>query len=473
MKKINFFRYCMMMAVALFAGATLIACGDDDEPTPPVEKPVYEDPAVKVIAGEVTSSTITFTVESTDATALAYTVVKKGGVAPTPADLLTKGTQLEALASQAVTVEELSAETTYCIYAAVTNDGGKQVMSEAVEMITDKKKVETETPEEGDNYIQLDGGAAEKILYAIYDTNGGANYTFNFTSSNLVDNFLDLRDIATCPLYVSISPTPPDNEIGAEAVNVANGNYGYIRITENTSAGGGYQSWFSMPGDGSGSSGTVSVKLLDAATEEYEVTLDASIAPYFKAETPRKVKLYYKGVIKDEATEEGEDPGNGSGGSDEEMVPLPEGNAFIIDGTEREIKSVVYEADPANDMMWNVYLCTAEGITTIDEAEQGEYLFCYIDSTSSTLGAPMILPSNLGVYIEYYDADGNVAVQWLPSDVDYTGELNASLYEMSGAPYMSITCQTTNTGGLAIKYNGVAAWDDRYFEGTGGTEIVQ
>ncbi len=477
MKKMNFFRHCMMMAVALFAGAAMVACGGDDEETPVGPGPdEYKTPTVTLTAGEITATTLAFTVETTEATELAYSYIQKGNMAPTPADILVKGTKLEVQASQSVLIEALKAETTYQIYAAVTNPGGMQVISKVLEMTTaeDKKEPGTQKPNDGDNYIKYGNNEAEKILYAIYDANGGANYTFNFTTSNLAERFLDLTDVEKCSFYVSISPTPPSSEIGVEEVSVANGNYGYIRVRENIGTGGSYRSWYCMPGD-PGASGTVKVTLLDAETEEYEVSLDATLPPFMGATEPMKVKLYYKGIIKNEATEgDPNDNPDNPGGPTGDLVPLPEGNAFTVGDKTIEVKSAVYEADPDNDMMIKTYLCAVEGITKIADAEKVEHMLCYLDSTSIEQGAPMVLPSNLGVYFEYRDAEGNVVAQWLPTDVDYSGECNAGMYPASDvAMSVNITCQTTLDGGLAIKYSGLATWDNRYFEGSGGTEVIQ
>ncbi len=139
MKKFNFFRFCMMMAVALFAGATMVACGDDEEPTPgpgpgPEPTPEVKAPTVTVTAGEATENTLSFTVATTDAEELAY-VYGNGTIDNTAEGILANGTKLEAKASQVVTIENLEPETTYYIFAAVANKEGKAV-SQTLEMTT-------------------------------------------------------------------------------------------------------------------------------------------------------------------------------------------------------------------------------------------------------------------------------------------------------------------------------------------------
>ncbi len=469
MKKFNFFRYCMMMAVALFAGAAMTACGDDDDTTTEGPEVEYKTPTVTLTAGEATDATLSFTVATTDATTLAYTYIKKGNMAPTPADVLAKGTKLEAAASQSVTIEGLKDKTSYQIFAAVTNDGGEQVLSKALEMTTAEKPNDGpgHVQPSGDNFIQFGNGEKEGISYAAFDTNGGANVNFHLTSSDKVETFMDLFYVETCKFYLTINPESRMAWETEGEVNVAEmGSFsGYVRVTENLGVGGSYNSWYCMAGD-PGASGKFSVTKLDNG--EYEISVDVTLPAFMGATEPMKVKAYYKGEVRDGDKEANEKPGNGGGGSTD-MVPLPEGNAFTAGDVTKEIKSVVWEADPANDYMsWNVYFCTVEGIDKIVDAEKVEHMFACIDVTSASWGAPMLLPSNLGVWFQYVDAEGNVAAQWLPSDVDYTGEANGGIMEDGS---MRFTCQTTAVGGLAINYNGPTVWDDRYWEDAPPTVI--
>ncbi len=136
MKKLNFFRFCMFMAVALFAGAGMTSCSDDEDPVGPV--PTDKAPTVTLTAGVATESTLTFTIATTDAAVLAYTVIdttNAGAIDDSAESIIEYGTALEAKASQEVTADNLNAETKYLILAAVANEAGKTV-SQTLEMTT-------------------------------------------------------------------------------------------------------------------------------------------------------------------------------------------------------------------------------------------------------------------------------------------------------------------------------------------------
>lgn len=136
MKKLNFFRFCMFMAVALFAGAGMTSCSDDEDPVGPV--PTDKAPTITLTAGVATESTLTFTIATTDAAVLAYTVIdttNAGAIDDSAESIIEYGTALEAKASQEVTADNLNAETKYLILAAVANEAGKTV-SQTLEMTT-------------------------------------------------------------------------------------------------------------------------------------------------------------------------------------------------------------------------------------------------------------------------------------------------------------------------------------------------
>ncbi len=134
MKKFDFSRFCTFMAVAI-AGATLVACGDDDENAPAQSG---QKPTVTLTAGVAAENAVTFTVTTTNAEEVAYICVDAEGAATvdnTADAILKNGTKLEAKASQSVTVENLEAETLYYILAAVANEEGS-VVSQTLEMTT-------------------------------------------------------------------------------------------------------------------------------------------------------------------------------------------------------------------------------------------------------------------------------------------------------------------------------------------------
>ena len=121
--------------MALFAlPLFFVACEPD---TPAVE---VKEPTVTVVAGEVTTTTISFTITSTDADKVAYLVVE-GTEAPTASEVLANGTEVEANKSVVVTATELKADTEYTIVAAAQN-------SQAVVKGTASKKTAVEGGDE-------------------------------------------------------------------------------------------------------------------------------------------------------------------------------------------------------------------------------------------------------------------------------------------------------------------------------------
>ena len=122
--------FLALFALPLF----FVACEPD---TPAVE---VKEPTVTVVAGEVTTTTISFTITSTDADKVAYLVVE-GTEAPTASEVLANGTEVEANKSVVVTATELKADTEYTIVAAAQN-------SQAVVKGTASKKTAVEGGDE-------------------------------------------------------------------------------------------------------------------------------------------------------------------------------------------------------------------------------------------------------------------------------------------------------------------------------------
>ena len=123
--------FLALLALPLF----MVACEPD---TPVVDE--AKEPTVTVVAGEVTTTTISFTITSTDADKVAYLVVE-GTEAPTASEVLANGTEVEANKSVVVTATELKADTEYTIVAAAQN-------SQAVVKGTASKKTAVEGGDE-------------------------------------------------------------------------------------------------------------------------------------------------------------------------------------------------------------------------------------------------------------------------------------------------------------------------------------
>lgn len=138
MKKFSF------LALSLLATA-FVGCKEDEKE---IDNPVVITPEVTLEAGETTETTIAFTVTSKDAEAVAY-LVYEGETVPAAEDIFANGTAVEVNKAVEVTVEELTAETTYGVIAAARN--GEQVkVADAIELTT-LKGDDPENPENPEN----------------------------------------------------------------------------------------------------------------------------------------------------------------------------------------------------------------------------------------------------------------------------------------------------------------------------------
>ena len=112
-----------LLALPLF----LVACEENNA----VDQ--IKDPTIKVTAITATETTLSFTIESTEATKVAYLVVE-GSDVPTASEVFANGTEVEANKSVEVTAEGLKASTTYVIAAAVQNS--KATEKDFIQMTT-------------------------------------------------------------------------------------------------------------------------------------------------------------------------------------------------------------------------------------------------------------------------------------------------------------------------------------------------
>lgn len=111
-----------MMAIAS-ALLCFAACSDNDEPTPPPVPKDDPEPKVELSLEEkdITDHSIVFTITPTEAEICAYRVLPAGDKAPDAAAILAEGTAVAADKATVVTVDELTAETAYTVYAAGAN----------------------------------------------------------------------------------------------------------------------------------------------------------------------------------------------------------------------------------------------------------------------------------------------------------------------------------------------------------------
>ena len=92
-----------------------------------------KNPTVKVTEGTVTETTLSFTIESTDATKVAYLVVE-GSDVPTASEVLANGKEVAANKSVTATEEGLKSSTSYVVVAAVQNS--KAAEKDFIQMTT-------------------------------------------------------------------------------------------------------------------------------------------------------------------------------------------------------------------------------------------------------------------------------------------------------------------------------------------------
>lgn len=136
--------------------------------------PQNEEPkaaTVTVAAGDVTTSSVTFTVTSENATAVAYVCVE--GAAPTAESVLQSGTAVEANTTATVTVSDLKDGVAYTVVAAAINELGA-VLSNVETMTTTEipanPQVSVAQVEASDRYFifTVTPSDAAKCAYKVY-----------------------------------------------------------------------------------------------------------------------------------------------------------------------------------------------------------------------------------------------------------------------------------------------------------------
>lgn len=114
---------------------------------PVVSEPLYMKTAkadsnecsVILTPGEVTETSVSFTVVPMNADKCSYMCMKaEGASVPTAAEIFEKGTALEKMEQYTATVSDLDTETEYLIYTAASVEGGEAVVSEELRMKTKK-----------------------------------------------------------------------------------------------------------------------------------------------------------------------------------------------------------------------------------------------------------------------------------------------------------------------------------------------
>ncbi|MBO7278407.1 MAG: hypothetical protein J6U70_02260 [Bacteroidales bacterium] len=300
---------------------------------------VIEDPTVALTAGDVTETTIAFSVAATNAEKVAY-VVYTEGEAPAAEAILENGTEVEAEAT--VVVENLTAETTYYVIAAASNQG-KTAVSEVLEMTTE----EPATPGDVD-------------IYTIYGRRWGINnYGFQIVLTDGMNVFLDMyceTSVANILPEADYPVVPYENP---EDLNdaIANGEY-FVHGAGSITYFGNYEQQYALL------EGNVAVEHLE---EGYKVSID------IVNENGDAVNVSYEGIIN--GLFEGENFGN---------PPVPV-NDDVIETTVTSVGAQFYDTNPTNFTLW---------LTT----EDGPYnMFLPLFTPEITDG---VLPE--GTYTPYY-----------------------------------------------------------------------
>ena len=149
------------------------------------------DPTVKITAGTATESTLSFTIESTSATKVAYLVVE-GEEAPTASEVLANGTSIDVNKSVALTAADLKGETAYTIVAAAQNP---QATVKATQKMTTLSTIVTpgapalNLKSAGEMSFAAEGGKGE-IKYEIVNPVEGAKI-YAEAGENWVANIAD------------------------------------------------------------------------------------------------------------------------------------------------------------------------------------------------------------------------------------------------------------------------------------------
>lgn len=125
----------------------LIACSSDDD------DPVLV-PQVSITSGEITQTTLGFTVTPTNAETCAFVCLEEGMPIPSTEQILASGTKIPATMPTEQKIENLKSGQKYIIVAAVANEDLSAV-SEPLHMMTSKIKFDNSSAEVYSYYINV------------------------------------------------------------------------------------------------------------------------------------------------------------------------------------------------------------------------------------------------------------------------------------------------------------------------------
>ena len=195
-----------LLALPLF----LVACEEENA----VDQ--VKNPTVKVTAGTATETSLSFTIESTEATKVAYLVVE-GSDVPTASEVLANGKEAEANKKVEVTEEGLKESTEYIIVAAVQNS--KATEKDFIQMTTNA----TVTPGPGPGEEPEDPENPE---------DPETPETVEFTATIITTGYEDGDALHYYDFVLS------DKEVGSNSWGVANGTYYVFSVISNVKGNG-------------------------------------------------------------------------------------------------------------------------------------------------------------------------------------------------------------------------------------------
>ncbi len=138
-----------------------VACEENDK----VDE--VKNPTIELTAGEATESSLSFTINTTEATDVAWLAIEASEATATASEVLANGTKVEANKSVECTATDLEENTEYTIVAAVKNS--KAVEKKEIKMTTktsDPEATQFKRTSEAEVEFTADGGKGE-IEYEI------------------------------------------------------------------------------------------------------------------------------------------------------------------------------------------------------------------------------------------------------------------------------------------------------------------
>lgn len=174
----------------LMTAVMLVGCQPETEEIKPTPDEPIEDvkaAAVSLALSATTQSTITFTVDSSDAAEVRWLCVAQSmETTITGEDVMTHGVAVEANTAVSVTADELISGATYEVYAAASNSNGEITMASALVVRTEAGELAEATYMLGDSvsaslYVLQTNGLRNDYV-SFYEESSGRTLFIDFYS---------------------------------------------------------------------------------------------------------------------------------------------------------------------------------------------------------------------------------------------------------------------------------------------------